>query len=209
MRRFAPALAFALLWAAPAGADCAGEIAAMFSGGALDPFERPNRREVTLAIGEDGSETPVSDVLWDGPIKSVNCQDNACWMNVANKIWSAPGSEGPWTLSPSQLSDDPAGFVRAMTDDMAANLTDTVCAGEAALEGRQATKYIYRTRTNPNEFGSWWGALYTAFFDIETNQLVRLEEIEAVASWAPEPGPGMKVTTVTYDATISIMPPVE
>jgi hypothetical protein len=140
-------------------------------------------------------------------VRSANCTATVCALNVGNRIWTAPGIEGPWTPAPTQLSDDPEGFVRAIGEAMAANLSDPECPGTQTLGDRPVQVFRYRTRTNPNEFGSWWGGLYTAFIDVETGQMIRLEERESVASWAADPAPGVKITTVVYDDAIAIAAP--
>ena len=132
----------------PAAADCAGEIAALFKGGALDPFVRPNRREVTVSRAEDGTETPLSDVIWDGPTRSVNCYGSGCAMMIGREAWMGQSFDGPWTVAPTQAPEDPEAFARAIADDMAANLSDPVCRGEVDLDGRPARHYSYRTKTN-------------------------------------------------------------
>ena len=205
MRRLV--LAFSLALPAlplPAMSDCAADVAALFHGGPLDPFERPNRRETTIIRAPDGSETAAADVLWDGVTRSINCYPGGCAMMIDREAWMGQNFDGPWTAAPTQAPDDPEAFARAIADDMAANLTEAVCAPDSLLDGRPAAKYIYRTRTSPNEFGSWFGGLYTAWIDAETGRLVRLEETESVASWAPDPAPAVKVTTIRYDETIEI-----
>lgn len=203
-------LALVLPFALPAAAQadaCRDEIAALFDGGALDPFARPNRREVSVAVHPDGSISPVSDVIWDGVTRSVNCTPAGCAMAIGNRAWSGPGPEGPWTYAGESLSGDIEALTRKVGADMAANLAGAACPGEAIIEGRNLRLYRYRTQTNPNAWGSWWGGLYTAFVDIDSGRLLRLEQAEGVASWAPKPSADVQVTTVTYDETIHIEEP--
>lgn len=201
------ALILALALPLPAAADCAGDVAALFRGGALDPFVRPNRREVTVTVAPDGTESPLSDVLWDGVTRSVNCTPTICAMQVGAEMWMRPVGTEAWTAAPSQLPEDLEGFARAIVDDMAANLDAVECLDEQELDGQAVQVFRYRTRTNPNEFGSWWGGLYTAFIGADTGRLVRLEETETIASWAAGPDPAVKITTVTYDDSIAISAP--
>lgn len=211
MRRISLVLAVALA-PLPAAADCAADVAALFDGGALDPFDRPNRREVTVSVTTDGTETtetPVSDVLWDGVTRSINCTATMCAMQIDTEMWTKPVGTDAWAAAPSQLPDDPEAFAQGIVDDMAANLSEPDCLGADMLGGRAVTVFRYRTKTNPNEFGSWWGGLYTAFVADDTGRLVRLEETESIASWAAGPDPAVKVTTVTYDDSISISAPAE
>lgn len=203
----APVIAPVIALPLPALADCAGEVAALFDDGPLDPFVRPNRREVTVTVAPDGSETPLSDVLWDGVTRSVNCTPTICAMQIDTQMWMKPAGMDAWTEAPSQLPDDPEAFAQAIVDDMAANLSDPACLGAQTLDGQAVTVFRYRTKTEPNEFGSWWGGLFTAFIADDTGRLVRLEETETVASWAAGPDPAVKVTTVTYDDGIVISAP--
>jgi len=205
MRRLALVCALAL--PLPAAAECAADVAALFQGGALDPFERPNRREVTTLHSADGPVTQVSDVLWDGVTRSINCTETLCAMQVGTQMWIKPQGTETWMSAPSQLPEDPEAFAQAIVDDMLANLADQDCLGPNLLDGRDVTVFRYRTKTNPNEFGAWFGGLFTVFIAADTGQLVRLEELESVSSFAPEPGLDLRVTTVTYDDSIVISAP--
>lgn len=201
-RRACLALVALALVPLPAIADCAEEIAALYKGGALDPFVRPNRHEVTKAMNPDGSMSVVSDVLWDGPVRSLNCMNGACYLMIESTMYQSETAEGPWSLSPSTLPEDPAAFVRQIADDHAENVTDAECLGEQDLDGVAVNVYRYRSQTNPNEFGSWFGGLYTQYVSVESGQVVRIELAEEVASWAPEPSEVVKITEVTYDDSI-------
>jgi len=205
MRRLA--LVFALAFPLPASADCAADVAALFQGGPLDPFERPNRREVTMLHSHDGPVTQVSDVLWDGVTRSINCTETLCAMQVGTEMWIKPQGMDDWMSAPSQLPEDPETFARAIADDMAANLSEAECLGPNVLDGRDVSVFRYRTKTNPNEFDAWFGGLFIAFIAADTGQLIRLEELESVSSFAPEPGLDLRVTDITYDDSISISEP--
>ena len=210
MRPFLAALALALAGATPASAECAADVAALFTGGPLDPFERPNRREVTVIQAPDGSVKPALDVRWDGVDSSINCAPTGCTMVIGQKAWMGGASfDGPWSQAPTQLPDDPKLFARAIADDMAANITESACFGEVQLDGRPALKYGYRTKTNPNEYDSWFGGLFTVWIDVATGRLLRMEQTESISSWSPEPSPEVRITTVSYDETITISPPAE
>jgi len=209
--RFMPALACALalpLMPGGANADCTAEIAALFDGGPLDPFARPNRREVTLNRAADGSETPHSDVLWDGVERSINCMAHGCTMIIGQEAWMGGTShDGPWTQAPTQMPDDPADFARITRDDMAANVTEAECLGEIETDAGPRLVYRFRTRTNPNEFDAWFGAFYEVQIIPGENLVAQIELSEEVAHWAPEPSSDVKTTTVTYDDSISIVKP--
>ncbi len=164
---------------------------------------------MTVSVAPDGTETPLSDVLWDGVTRSINCTAAMCAMQIDTAMWMKPAGTEAWAAAPSQLPDDPEAFAQGIVDDMAANLTEPECLGAQVQGGRDVTVFRYRTQTEPNQFGSWWGGLYTAFIAGDTGQLIRLEETESIASWAAGPDMAVKVTAVTYDDSISISAPEE
>lgn len=203
-------VALAVLNPAAAFADpCTDEIAGLFEGGAFDPFVRPNRREITVQVQPDGTETPLNEVLWDGTLKSINHQNGVYYMAIGTKAWQASLVDGPWTFSGDMGDFDPDEMTRATNRSMAANLSETECPGVVDLEGQRAVKYVFRTKTDPNRFGSWWGGLYTAYVDPRTGLKLREDIAEYVASWAPDPAQTVNVTVVEYDDTISIEAPAE
>lgn len=124
-----------LLAATAAQADCRAEIAALFDGGPLDPFERPNRRETTVTVHPDGSETPLNEVIWDGTQKSINHQNGVYYMAIGTNAWQGASFDGPWTFTGSMGDFDPDDITRNTTASMAANLAETECAGEVDLGG--------------------------------------------------------------------------
>jgi len=201
------ALLIALTLPLPAAADCAGEIAQLFDGGAWDPFARANRREVTVAQHPDGSETPVSDVLWDGPLKSINCTPNGCFLAIGAETWRGDTAQGPWAAMGSTGIDDPEGFVRETNDLLAASVSEPECLGLVALEGAEARAYRFFSKPEPNRFGSWWGGRYTLWLTPGAEKILRIDLAERIASWAPDTDPVVHVTTVTYDDSIAISAP--
>jgi len=205
MRHFVLACALAL--PLPAAADCAGAIAALFDGGAWDPFARANRREVTVSRQPDGSETPVSDVLWDGPLNSINCTPNGCFLAIGAETWRGDTARGPWTPMGSTGVEDPEGFVQETNDLLAASVREPECLGTVMLDDAETLAYRFFSKPEPNRFGSWWGGRYTVWLTPDATQILRIELAEGIASWAPEPDPAVKVTTVTYDDSIAISVP--
>jgi len=190
-----------------ATADCAAEIAALFDGGAWDPFTRANRHEVTVARQPDGSETPVSDVLWDGPLKSINCTPNGCFLAIGAETWRGETAQGPWAAMGSTGVEDPEGFVRETRDLLAASVSAPECLGTVSLDGEEALAYRFFSKPEPNRFGSWWGGRYTVWLSPDAERIVRIDLAEGIASWAPDPSAAVQTTIVTENETISISAP--
>lgn len=191
----------------PAAADCAAEIDTLFHGGAWDPFSRENRRETTVIRHPDGTETPSSDVLWDGPIRSINCTPNGCFMAIGNAFWTGSTFEGPWIRSNDAGTGDPEAFVRGTLARLAASVSEPECPGATDLDGQSAVLYRFFSKPEPNEHGSWWGGRYSVWVDPDADRLLRLELADGIASWAPAPSDDVQVTTIVYDDAIHIEEP--
>ena len=191
----------------PAAADCAAEINKLFHGGAWDPFVRENRRETTVVRHPDGTETPSSDVLWDGPLNSINCTPNGCFMAIGSATWKGPSFKGPWTQSNDTGVADPEKFVRATNDRLAASVKEPECLGATKLDGQSARLYRFLSKPEPNEYGSWWGGRYSVWVSENAKRILRLELADGIASWAPKPSDKVQVTTIVYDDAIRIEEP--
>ena len=191
----------------PAEADCTAEIRSLFQGGPWDPFVVGNRRTTTVDLHPDGSTSPYTDVLWDGPFRSINCDVNGCHMGIKNSSWSGPTFDGPWTSQPDKGIENFEAFVRGTSDRLADSVQEAECLGETDLDGKSATLYRFFSKSEPNEYGSWWGGRYSYWVDVETNRVVRTEIADGIASWAPTPSKDVKVTTVIYDDSIHIEEP--
>ncbi|AKI00163.1 hypothetical protein IMCC20628_01446 [Hoeflea sp. IMCC20628] len=200
-------LASLVAFAAPAASDCATEIDTLFRGGAWDPFTRGNRHETTIVRHTDGTETASSDVLWDGPLRSINCTPHGCFMAIGNASWQGPTFDGPWTRSNDTRTGDPEDFVRATSDRLAASVSEPECLGATELDGDSAKLFRFFSKPEPNEYGSWWGGRYSVWTDPEGKSLLRIELSEGIASWAPEPSNDVQVTTIVYDDAIEIAEP--
>jgi len=192
---------------AAVAADCTAEIKSLFQGGPWDPFVVGNRRVTTVNLHPDGSTTPSSDVLWDGPFKSINCTVNGCFMGIKNASWSGPSFDGPWAKSGDKGIEDFEAFVRNTSDRLAESVKEAECLGETDLDGKSARLYRFFSKSEPNEYGSWWGGRYSYWVDVATNRVVRTELADGIASWAPEPSKDVQVTTVVYDDTIRVEAP--
>ncbi len=190
-------------------AECAAEIGGMFQKGAWDPFVRENRRETTILRHPNGKETPYSDVLWDGPFKSINCTAHGCFMAIGNASWTGTSFDGPWTRSNDTGTLDPEKFVRATRDRLAASITEPECLGLVELDGKPTRLYRFFSKLQPNEHGSWWGGRYSVWVTQDAKQLVRLEIADGIASWAPKPTKDLQITTIVYDRKIQINEPAK
>lgn len=193
--------------ATPASADCAAEIAKLFNGGAWDPFTRGNRRETTILRHPDGKETPSSDVLWDGPLNSINCTPHGCFMAIGSASWKGTSFDGPWTRSNDTGVADPEKFVRATMERLAASVAEPECPGTTELDGQNALMFRFFSKPEPNEYGSWWGGRYSVWVDSQSNRLLRIELAEGIASWAPRPSKDVQITTIVYDDAIRVEEP--
>jgi hypothetical protein len=209
MRFLMPSALAGLILIAPtlAAADCAGEIAAMFEGGAWDPFTRENRRETTIVHHPGGKTAPSSDVKWDGPYKSINCTPHGCFMAIGNASWTGPSFDGPWSRSGDTNTVDPEVFVKGTRDRFKASITEAECLGPTPLDGVDAVKYRFFSKPAPNEHGSWWGGRYSVWVTPDGKRIPRMEISEGIASWAPTPSKDVLVTTITYDPSIRIDEP--
>lgn len=189
-------------------ADCSREIVALLKdGGAWDPFVRENRRETTVIRKADGSESPSSDVLWDGPLRSINCTPNGCFMAIGADSWSGSSFEGPWKSTGNNGIKDPEAFVRGTRDRLAASVAEAECPGKTELDGKAAVLYRFFSKPEPNEYGSWWGGRYSVWTDPQATRLLRIELAEGIASWAPAPSKDVQVTSITYDSNIVVKAP--
>lgn len=208
MRVFPKALSLiAILSPASLSADCASEIAALFDGGAWDPFVRENRREITIARTPSGAETPVSDVLWDGPLNSINCIPSGCYMAIGFQSYSGTSFDGPWTKGGPTGSGDPAAFVQGTNDRLAQSVSQPECLGETDLDGQSAVQYRFLSKPEPNDYGAWWGGTYTVWVDPAASRILRIELANGIASWAPKPSENLQITTITYDPDIKVKAP--
>ncbi|MEZ5720668.1 MAG: hypothetical protein R3D59_02605 [Paracoccaceae bacterium] len=167
-------LVFALSLPLPAVADCAGEIAALFDGGAWDPFTRANRHEVTMSRAPNGSETQVSEVFWDGPVKSINCSVNGCFLGIGAETWRSDTAEGPGRRSAAPGSTTRKGSRARPGPDRR--------LGERARMSRDGRSRRRRGaglpvlfKPEPNRFGSWWGGRYLVWLTPDAARILRIE----------------------------------
>ena len=102
---------------------------------------------------------------------------------------------------------EPKKFVRGTVDRLADSVSKPECLGPSELDGISAIQYRFFSKPEPNEYGSWWGGVYSIWVDPKTNRLLRLELANGIASWAPKPSKNVQVTTIDYDNSIKITEP--
>ena len=187
--------------------SCEDSVAELFKSGPLNPLNRTGWRETTVQVAEDDSESTIIEAVWQNPARVRSVSNGTYIIAINSDTWTAPSEDGPWTASGATLPPDIEAYHQANNDALMRNVTEVSCPGEVEIDGRSLTKYIYRTVTDPNEYGIWFGGLFNTFIDPKTGKLARIEVSDSVGSWAPEPAKGKTVTTYSYDPTITIDPP--
>ncbi|MGP6087083.1 hypothetical protein [Antarctobacter jejuensis] len=190
---------------------CHDRIAAMFTGGALDPFVRPPHRFTNTVTSPEGDTRYAFLTIWDSPARSISgiIGTGPFTLVIDGDSWTGPAPEGPWTAAPNMLPDDYEGFQRAQLAQMLANLTDTTCHGTVELDGTTYDKVEYVSRTDPNEDmgGAWFGGRNIVYLDPDSQRVMRWELTDFVSSFAPELNKDIHVQVFTYDPSISLSRP--
>ncbi|MCB1342784.1 MAG: hypothetical protein KDK24_17280 [Pseudooceanicola sp.] len=201
-------LSVLLLAALPAHADdCRDRIAGMFFGGALDPTLRPPYHLTVNTLKADGSYVHSYDVTWLAVDQAMTASNGMYSLMRGEKAWLANSPDGPWTFSPPAEPFDSVNRDIAQRRQMVANLSDTSCDGMYTLDGKTVERFVYRTMTRDDSNGTYFGALNTIYVDPETNLLVRLDDAEFVAHYAPQPSPDRNIMQYTYDPALTLPQP--
>ncbi len=210
-------IAVSLLMAVPAlptlaqDSACHDRIAAMFDGGALDPFTRAPHRFTNTVQNPEGDTRYAFLTIWDSPARSLSgiIGSGPFTLVIDGDSWTGPAPEGPWTAAPNMLPEDYEAFQRAQLAQMQANLTETTCHGPVELDGQTYDKVEYVTRTDPNEDmgGAWFGARNIVYLAPGDQQVMLWEMTDFVSSFAPELNKDMHVQIFTYDPSISLSRP--
>ena len=207
MRPARPALAAALTaLSTPVLADaCHDEIAALFDG-PLDPFQRPPHMQIVRALDSEGNETRVFHNTIETPLRTMSGTRTENWFTLAvdRDMWNGPSEEGPWTKNAAQMPEGREEAMRTAYAQQRANLTDTVCHGETD-EG--LLHYTYRTQTDPDATGGFYGSLDQIWLDPDSGQIVRFELTEFVNAWSEGVSQERHLIEVVFDPTIKIDPP--
>ncbi len=192
--------------AAPALADaCRDEIAALYDG-PLDPFQRPPHMQIVRVLDAEGTETRVYHNTIQTPLRTMSGirAENFITLAVDRDLWNGPSEQGPWTKNPAQMPEGREEAMRLAYAQQKANLTDTVCHGETA-EG--LLHYTYRTQTDPDATGGFYGSLDQIWVDPRMGQIVRFELTEFVNAWSEGVSQERHLIEVVFDPTIKVDPP--
>ena len=196
----------AALTAAPVLADaCRDEIAALYDG-AIDPFQRPPHRQIVQVYDADGNPTRQYLNTIETPLRTIAGEPAASYFTMAidRDLWNGPSPEGPWTQNPAQMPEGREETMRGQYAELRENLTDTVCHGTTA-DG--LVHYTYRTQTNPDDTGGFFGSLDQIWLDPDTGQIVRFELTDFVNAWTEGVSKERHVIEVEFDPTIKVDPP--
>lgn len=190
--------------------DCTTRIAAMFTGGALDAYQRPPHRHEKQVFDATGTLTITFQSIVETPLRTISgIKDGAMTLTIDDDTWTGPGPQGPWTASANNNPKNRKPWHLAMQTQQAKNLTDTQCVDGVALDGKTYDMVRYSTRTDPNPDmnNAYFGSSDTAYIDRESGQVMRLEQTGFFSSWLPEPGKDTHVTRFTYDADVKVTRP--
>lgn len=190
----------------PVVADaCAAEISALFDG-PLDPFQRPPHRQIVTVLNAEGAETGVMLNTVETPLRTIAGQTAHNWFTMAidREFWNGPTPEGPWTKNAALMPGGRAEQMANATAQQKANLTDTVCHGP---DDQGRLRYTYRTQTDPDENGMYFGALETITLDPALGQVVHFELREFVNSWSEGVSTELQMIEVQFDDSIKVDPP--
>ncbi len=194
------------LLATPALADaCRDEIAALYDR-PLDPFQRPPQMQIVRVLDADGNETRVFHNTIETPLRTMSGIPAENWFTLAidRDMWNGPSEQGPWTKNAAQMPEGREEAMRTAYAQQKVNLTDTVCHGETD-EG--LLHYTYRTQTDPDATGGFYGSLDQIWLDPESGQIVRFELTEFVNAWTEGVSQERHLIEVVFDPTIKVDPP--
>ncbi|MEQ9258209.1 MAG: hypothetical protein RIG84_03830 [Roseovarius sp.] len=191
-------------------AECLEEVRALWAdGGPFDAYQRPPHRNTNTMYDAAGNVTRVFDSIIETPLRTMaGIEGTHMTLAIDNRIWTGPGSEGPWTPQPDMEGDRRAGHAEDRAQRQA-NTTDAACHGMVEHEGATYLSYGFTTRTDPSEAtgGTWFGSTDTVYIDPETRQVMIWEMGNFVYSWAPEPNGERHVIVFEYDPAIKVNPP--
>ena len=190
---------------------CQEEIAALYQGGALDPFAQPPYRALTEVRAPDGTVIQRFDWVVETPVRQVfGMQGGGQYiLTLGSDAWRGETLAGPWQYLGNMGPGDPEAAQRAVVESQRANVSEPECLGEVMRDGVAYRSYRFRTRTDPDPArgDSWFGSVQTVFIDPSSNLLMIREEAEMAGSWAPEPSPNTQTVTYAYEPDLALRPP--
>ncbi len=186
---------------------CRDKIAAMFFGGPLDPGQRPPHRQVVTTVDASGAVIFQLEALWETQDRTLTISGGNYLIAIDGDSWMAQSADGPWQKTPTSMLANRAELGRVQRTQQVANMTDTQCPGTFQIDGLPVEKYVYRIKTDPDATGMYFGSLDTAYVDPATNQVVRWDAAESIASWAPAPANEVQISQLFYDRAIRITAP--
>ncbi len=192
------------------GDDCSSRIAAMFTGGPLDAYQRPPHRHEKQVIDAAGNVSIVYQSIVETPLRTISgIQNGAMTLAIDDDTWTGPGPNGPWTPSENNMPNNRKPWHQSMQAQQAKNLIATECMEGVTLAGKKWDMVRYSTKTDPNPDmnNAFFGSSDKVYLDPDTKQVMRLEQTGFFSSWLPEPGKDTHVTLFNYDAEIKIIAP--
>lgn len=184
---------------------CKEEIAELFDG-PLDPFQRPPHIQTVQIFDATGAEVRVMTNYIETPLRTIAGvpAESYFTMAVDRDIWNGPSPEGPWTANPAQMPEGREEGLRDTYAQLKANLTDTECHG---ADDAGNLRYTYRSQTDPDPTGGFFGSLDTVTVDAGSGQVIRFEMREFVNAWTDGVSKDRHVIEVTFDPEIRVTPP--
>lgn len=185
--------------------DCLEEVRSLYRTD-LDSFRRPPHRTETTVYDPDGTVIRTLDTIWESPLAVVSGVrgDSLFTLLIGQDFWTGPTLDGPWQKSDYPLAEDLTTQANRMHAEQAANITDVTCPATVSLDGATYIAVGFRTQTNKDSNGSFFGALNTAYLDPETRLPQRWEQTEFINSWTSGVDMGRQVILFTYDPTIRL-----
>ncbi len=200
----------ALAWQPALADDCTSQIAAMFTGGPLDAYQRPPHRHEKQVTDADGNVSITFQTIVETPLRTISgIKGGAMTLTIDDDTWSGPGPDGPWASSENTNPKNRKPWHNAMQAQQAKNLTATECTDGVTLEGNTFDIVRYSTKTDPNPDmnNAFFGSSDTVYIDPETRQVILLEQTGFFSSWLLEPRKDQHITRFTYDPNIKITAP--
>ncbi len=190
--------------------DCTLQIAAMFTDGPLDAYQRPPHRHEKQVVDSAGNVSTTFQSIVENPLRTISgIKGGTMTLTIDDDTWTGPGPSGPWTSSENNNPKNREPWHKAMQAQQAKNLTATECANGVTLDGNTWNMVRYSTKTDPNPdmnnaFFGWSDIVY---IDPKKMQVMRLEQTGFFSSWLPEPGKDTHITLFTYEPDVKVTAP--